>query len=68
MFSYTQIGTTAKCGYVIEQLKEHTEYMFRVMAVNKMGRSVPSQTSGSILTKKKQKAPQVSILLLNKEM
>jgi len=58
MFTF-QVGSTGKCEYSIEQLKESTEYMFRVIAVNKMGRSAPALTTASITTKKKLRKPQV---------
>lgn len=44
----------------MEQLKENTDYTFRVSAINKMGQSAPKQTSGMLRTKKKQRKPQVS--------
>ncbi|KAF6018856.1 unc-22 [Bugula neritina] len=56
---WTEVGSTGKCEYSIEQLKESTEYMFRVIAVNKMGRSAPALTTASITTKKKLRKPQL---------
>ena len=43
----------------MEQLKENTEYSFRVSAFNKMGQSAYKQTSSMVKTKKKQRAPKV---------